>query len=257
MINWIYTALIAIAVASCSLLLKRSQAALPLSGLQKLAIGMGAFVGALLMARLPFVIAAGSDFNTAGHTWFSDGKTIMCGIVGGYLGVEGVKWYLQIAAKTGDTFAFPVAVAVAIGRLACFSAGCCYGTETGLPWGVHFSVVDGDQAIFRHPTQIYEFMFHSVAAFLIYVGFQLLYSSDTRAAMKSDWFPKLFKGNLMKAYIIAYMLYRLVSETIRPEPLIEFGLTIYQMFAIILIPVFVALWIRDIRPSNNMALSDA
>ena len=51
----------------------------------------------------------------------------MCGIVGGYFGVELAKWTLDVRIKTGDTFAVPVAVGVAIGRVACFVGGCCYG----------------------------------------------------------------------------------------------------------------------------------
>jgi phosphatidylglycerol:prolipoprotein diacylglycerol transferase len=43
-------------------------------------------------------------------------------------------------------------LALAIGRVGCFLAGCCYGRPTGLPWGVVFPEV-GLPA--RHPLQLY------------------------------------------------------------------------------------------------------
>src|SRR5438128_2015778 len=130
--TWTYPALMFLAVAAGAAISRRTQRALPLTGIERLGIGLGAFCGAFIGARLPFVLA---DYGglLSGAAWFSDGKTIMAGIVGGYFGVELAKWALHIRAKTGDSFAVPVAVAVGIGRLACFSAGCCYGTPTSLP----------------------------------------------------------------------------------------------------------------------------
>jgi phosphatidylglycerol:prolipoprotein diacylglycerol transferase len=43
-------------------------------------------------------------------------------------------------------------VALAVGRLGCFLAGCCYGSPTDLPWGVVFPDL-GPPA--RHPVQLY------------------------------------------------------------------------------------------------------
>jgi phosphatidylglycerol:prolipoprotein diacylglycerol transferase len=218
------------AVAVGSLLLRRSQRALPLPGWQKLAIGLGAFCGAMIGAKLPFVLSDWSGM-LSGAAWFAHGKTIMCGIVGGYFGVELTKWSLDIRVKTGDTFAAPVAVAVAIGRLACYQAGCCYGTPTSLPWGVVFPTAIGDPVVARHPTQIYEASFHATAAIvLVWLGRR-----------------GLFRGQLIKLYLIAYLGYRFVSEFIRPEARVMLGLTGYQWAALVLIPLFVLLWVHDAR----------
>ncbi|GIS58254.1 MAG: hypothetical protein CM1200mP2_04790 [Planctomycetaceae bacterium] len=62
----------------------------------------------------------------------------MLGLAGGYAGVEFGKWYSRVKVSTGDSFAVSIPVAVAIGRLACFTNGCCHGIATGLPWGVDF-----------------------------------------------------------------------------------------------------------------------
>src|SRR5262245_3680229 len=111
-----YALVMLAAIVVMSLLLRRWQAKLPLAWWEKLGIGVGGFCGAMIGAKLPFVL---SDWTglVSGTAWLSDGKTILCGIVGGYLGVEVAKWTLDIRIKTGDTFAVPVAVAVAIGRV--------------------------------------------------------------------------------------------------------------------------------------------
>jgi phosphatidylglycerol---prolipoprotein diacylglyceryl transferase len=224
---WTYPALMLLAIAVGAAISRSTQQKLPLSGMERLGIGLGAFCGAFIGARLPFVL---SNWNglLSGAAWFGDGKTIVAGIVGGYFGVELAKWALHVRVKTGDSFAVPVAVAVAIGRLACFSAGCCYGTPTSLPWGVVFPTAD---SVPRHPTQLYEAAFHLTAA----------------TALFWLWRRGLLRGQLIKLYIIAYLSYRFFSEFIRPEPEIWMGLTAYQWGALVLIPLFAWLWRRDAR----------
>lgn len=221
-----YALIMLAALAVMALLLRRWQARLPLTPLEKFSLALGGFCGAMIGAKLPFALTDW-DGLVSGAVWFSDGKTIMCGIVGGYFGVELAKWILEIRVKTGDTFAVPVAVAVAIGRLACFTAGCCYGTPTALPWGVRFARA-GDHFA-RHPTQLYEAAFHlSVAALLFMLQQQ-----------------GRFRGQLIKLYILCYLAYRFFTEFIRPEPRLLLGLTGYQWAAIALAPLFIYLWWQD------------
>jgi phosphatidylglycerol:prolipoprotein diacylglycerol transferase len=225
---WTYPLIMAFAIAAGGLLLRRSQARLPLTWSQKLGLGIGGFCGAMIGAKLPFALTDW-DGLVAGTAWFADGKTIMCGIAGGYLGVEVAKWTLGIHIKTGDTFAVPVAVAVALGRVACFFGGCCYGQPTSLPWGVCFPTAPDGGTIARHPTQLYEAAFHLACA-----GVLLLLQRRG-----------LFQGQLIKLYILVYLGYRFITEFIRPEHQFWLGLTIYQWAAIVLAPIFVLLWWRD------------
>jgi phosphatidylglycerol---prolipoprotein diacylglyceryl transferase len=228
-----YALVMLVAIVAMSLLLRRWQAALPLAGWQKLGLGLGGFCGAMIGAKLPFALA---DWNglTSGATWLADGKTILCGIVGGYFGVELAKWTLDIRVKTGDTFAVPVAVGVAIGRVACFVGGCCFGTPTGLPWGVSFQRA-GD-SLPRHPTQLYEAAFHlSLAAVLFTLQRQ-----------------NLLRGQLIKLYILCYLAYRFLTEFIRPEVRLLAGLTGYQWAALALAPVFAWLWWRDAQRQRQL-----
>jgi phosphatidylglycerol---prolipoprotein diacylglyceryl transferase len=231
-----YPLIMLAALFTCSLLLRRWQSQLPLSSSEKIGLGIGAFCGAFLGAKIPFVLADWEGMRS-GLAWMENGKTIMCGIVGGYFGVEVAKWSLDIHIKTGDTFAIPVAVAVAIGRVACFVGGCCFGTTTNLPWGVVFPAA-GD-GLPRHPTQLYEAAFHLSLA-------GILFALQQRS---------LFRGQLIKLYILIYLVYRFVTEFIRPEVRLFGGiLTGYQLAAMALVPLFVWLWIRDARmPERQFA----
>lgn len=220
--TWTYPAIMLAAVATGVLLSRGRQASLGLSRGERFGIALGAFCGAMIGAKLPFALLDWEGLKS-GAAWLDSGKTIVFGLVGGYFGVETAKWALEIRVKTGDSFAVPVAAAVAVGRLACFSAGCCFGTPTSLPWGYDFG--DGP----RHPTQLYEAAFHLCAAVVL------------------DQLQRrgLFRGQLVKLYIITYLVYRFATEFIRPEERIWLSLTAYQWACLVLIPVFAALWFRD------------
>ena len=77
------------------------------------------------------------------------GKTIEGGIVGGWLAVIWVKRRLGITRPSGDLFALAIPAGEAIGRIACFVGGCCYGKAAGVAWAVH------DHGAWRHPAQLY------------------------------------------------------------------------------------------------------
>lgn len=82
---------------------------------KQLALTVGAICGAALGAKLPFLLM--------GQGWLDDGKTILAGMAGGYLGVELAKLAAGVRQKTGDGFAPALAFAVAIGRLGCLFGG--------------------------------------------------------------------------------------------------------------------------------------
>src|SRR6201999_2912276 len=96
------------------------------------------------------------------HHWNSwqvvwGGKTIVGGLIGGLLTVEYAKKKMGFAGRTGDLFALPLCVGIAVGRIGCFLAGLndyTYGSVTSLPWGIDFG--DGMK---RHPAQLYEIIF--------------------------------------------------------------------------------------------------
>jgi len=67
-------------------------------------------------------------------------------------------------ARTLDCLTPAVALGQAIGRLGCFSAGCCYGTACSLPWAVTFTSGDAQNLsgtpldVPLHPVQLYTFL---------------------------------------------------------------------------------------------------
>ena len=208
-----------------------SQRKLSITFSQKVGLGIGGLIGAMTGAKLPFLFTDWDQF-LSGAAWFSDGKTILTGLVGGYFGVEAAKWAFEIRTKTGDSFLIPVAVAIAIGRVGCFFGGCCYGIPTDLPWGVVFVSVD---SLVRHPTQLYEVLFHLGAAGV-------------------GWFAQqrnLFSGHRIKIYIACYAGYRFVSETIRPEARIFAGFTGYQLASLLIAALMIWLWWRESGASNQ------
>ncbi|MDE2140997.1 MAG: prolipoprotein diacylglyceryl transferase [Elusimicrobia bacterium] len=221
---WSYPLIMAASLAVGAVLGRREQRNLGLTRFQKAALSFGAFCGAMIGAKLVFLLVdprASRDFLAL----FGGGKTILGGILGGYFGVELAKWTLELKLKTGDSYVVPVAASVAVGRLGCFVGGCCFGVPTTLPWGVNFG--DG---VPRHPTQLYEAAFHAGMALLL---------SKFRAEGR---YPR----QLMKIYILSYLVYRFLTEFIRPEPRMLDGLTGYQLLALAMIPLFVYLWKRDV-----------
>jgi len=215
----VYLAIMVAAVGASLLLFFRQARGMGLSRRELLAVALGAFCGGMIGAKLPFVLGDWQGL-LSGAAWFHDGKTIVSGLVGAYLGASIVEWALDIRLESCDAFAVPVAVGLAIGRLGCFYAGCCHGTLTSLAWGVDF----GDGQL-RHPTQLFEAAFHLTAA-------TVLWCFQRR---------QLLRGRLVRLYFVSYFLFRFGTEFIRPEPRLWLGLTGYQWAALGLAPLF-GLW---------------
>ena len=148
----------------------------------------GAAVGSTLLAYADVPFASSQP----------PGKTIVGGLVGGWIAVEWIKKIRRLSIRTGDLLALPLTLGIAVGRIGCFLTGLSdqtYGNPTSLPWGVDFG--DG---IHRHPTQLYEI------AFLL--GLALL----LRLFMER---PHL-NGDIFKAFMIGYMGWRLAIDFLKP-----------------------------------------
>jgi phosphatidylglycerol---prolipoprotein diacylglyceryl transferase len=170
-------------------------------------IGVAAIVGAALGAKLGYWIEdprnAFADFPDWRH--LLEGKTIVGALLGGLIGVESIKRAIGVRDSSGDAFALPLMIGIAIGRIGCFLAGLgdhTYGNPTSLPWAVDFG--DG---IPRHPTQLYEIAFLIALAIAIRIR---------RAAFVQP-------GDRFRAFMIAYLGFRLCIDFIKPMPIAYFG----------------------------------
>jgi prolipoprotein diacylglyceryltransferase len=62
----------------------------------------------------------------------------------------------------------------------------------------------------------------------------------------------LFGNNQLKLYLLAYGVYRFLTETIRPEPAACAGrLTFYQWASVVMIVGLSVQWVIDRRPSPH------
>jgi phosphatidylglycerol:prolipoprotein diacylglycerol transferase len=75
-------------------------------------------------------------------------------------------WYFRKTGlpplATADAFAPAIALGLGIGRIGCFSAGCCWGALCARPWAVTFTNPEANRLVGvplgvpLHPTQLYE-----------------------------------------------------------------------------------------------------
>lgn len=101
---------------------------------------------------------------------------------------------------TAESAAVPAALTVALGRWGCFLNGCCFGTETTVPWGVIFP---GDpEALLRHPVQLY----YSFGA--LFIAAVLLSAERRRPSGRAFLWP---------LFMVLYALLRIMADPFRAE----------------------------------------
>ena len=116
------------------------------SGMSRIVL-IGAIAGVLL-ARLVERLAEGGSLASVIDP-ASGGRTILGGVVGGWIAVEIAKRRMGIRTSTGPMWAVALPAGEAIGRIGCWFNGCCYGKACSLPWAVQ------QHGEMRHPTQFY------------------------------------------------------------------------------------------------------
>ena len=154
-------------------------------------------IGAILTQNFYDLIAHPETYK---WTW---GMTFYGGLIFGV--VEFLLVYLLVIQKRGGIdikyilIIAPAAITLAhaFGRIGCFLAGCCYGMETDLWFGLPSSFIDEAN---RVPTQLFE----SIFLFILSSGLSF-------AAFKYN-----FKYTMI-VYMGAYSLFRFVIEFFRDD----------------------------------------
>ena len=115
-----------------------------------------------------------------------------------------MKWHRLPIWKLADLFSPSIALGLFFGRIGCFLAGCCYGKETSLFWGITFT--DSNSLarlnVSLHPTQVYE------AASSLALYFFL------------NWMErkKTFYGQIFWLFLFLYSATRFFIEIWRDDP---------------------------------------
>jgi len=141
------------------------------------------------------------DFLRSGGVFYG-------GLIGAVLtGYFLMKRYKLPWWQTADACAPGIAVGNFFGRLGCFSAGCCWGKPTTLPWGVKFTELGHEITgvpidVPLHPTQLYE------SFSMLIVFFFLLWLHKHRR----------FKGQVILMYALLYSIIRFLIEFVRDDP---------------------------------------
>ena len=177
------------------------------------------------------------------------GRTVLGGLLGGWLLVEAVKWRRGIRGATGDRFALPLALALTSGRIGCWLAGCCAGRACGKAWD-GLAIVDA-MGIDRYPVQAIEALFHAGAALTLGL---LAWRDRARPDV-----PRLLAGQRLAAYLTSYAALRFALEWLRENPpLPHLGLTWYQVLAAVLFALAGGTWLarnlaarRDCRMASS------
>jgi phosphatidylglycerol:prolipoprotein diacylglycerol transferase len=162
------------------------------------------------------------------------GLTIWGAVLGTALGI----WIYSRFAKVkfgylADVIAPGIILAQAIGRVGCTINGCCYGTETTLPWAIIYNHPNAlaPLGVPLHPTTVYEIIY-----LLIIFGVVL----GLRNRLKPD-------GSLFMVYLSLYSVWRLGIDFLREGTPFLFGLHQAQVIGIITLAIIIPVLILRTR----------
>jgi phosphatidylglycerol:prolipoprotein diacylglycerol transferase len=162
------------------------------------------------------------------------GLTIYGAVLGTALGI----WIYSRFAKVqfgylADVLAPGIILAQAMGRVGCTINGCCYGTETTLPWAIIYNHPNAlaPLGVSTHPTTVYEIIY-----LLIIFGVVL----GLRNRLKPD-------GSLFMVYLSLYSVWRLGIDFLREGTPFLFGLHQAQVIGIITLAIIIPVLILRTR----------
>ena len=204
-------------------------------------------VGGILGARLLYVTTywsetfEGQPLANIFKIW-EGGLVFFGGLIGGtcatilYCKIKKISVY-----RIGDVLAPSLSLGHAFGRIGCLMAGCCYGKECSLPWGIQFPDSHATHPDLVHPVQIYE-------AILNLLLFGILIFIFRR---------RKFDGQVLGFYCIGYAIIRFSVEFFRGDypSYIAGSITQAHIISLFLTALGVWIYLAGIKKANSLSQS--
>lgn len=173
-------------------------------------IALAGIVGGVVGAKLTQWLIGEGGVSGAILNPHNGGKSLVGGLVCGWIAVEIAKRVLGIKRSTGDGWALALPAGEAVGRIGCAFNGCCYGTKCEASWAIY------QHGAWRHPTQLYS----GAAAALI---FAVIWFS--RGELKRE-------GDSFKLYLLLYGVSRFAIEFARERSTVWHNLSLVQIICL-------------------------
>jgi phosphatidylglycerol---prolipoprotein diacylglyceryl transferase len=181
-----------------------------------------ALIGGLVGSRVDFLIQNWDDVSgdLLGNIFSGSGLVFFGGLIGGAVGVVLWAWWRDWLGWTLlDTAAAPIAIGYAVGRIGCQVSGDGdYGIESDLPWAMAYpeGTVPTEETV--HPTPVYETVVMGLATLVLW------HLRDRFA-----------RGVLFGLYLMIVGVERFLIELIRRNDSVVAGLTLAQLFSLVLL----------------------
>ncbi|MCX5997514.1 MAG: prolipoprotein diacylglyceryl transferase [Chloroflexi bacterium] len=133
----------------------------------------------------------------------------------------------------GDVVTLDIAIAIAVGRWACFFNGCCYGLPCDLPWAVIYtnSHARAPLGVPVHPVQLYQILWYSLIFIVLWM-------------MRRDLKPQ---GSLFLLFIILHAFGDFVTRIFRDDNEFLFGMQQAQLISILMLAAAIPLYVTRLR----------
>lgn len=196
-----YFLIISVAVTVSVLWFIRRAEAQSMTRVMAIDIALVTLIGGFLGARLLHVVWEEPDYYrqyplAVTHVW-NGGFVFLGGVLGAFVSCA---VFCRVKREPfwfwADMATLPIGLAYALGRVACFANGCCYGKTSGVPWAVTLHSAP------RHPTQLYASLWE-----LVWLGLFLVLQRRFKTS-----------GLLFNTWLVAHAFGRIVMENFRADP---------------------------------------
>ena len=185
------------------------------------------------------------------------GRSVLGGVIFGFMGILLAKYFFRFKYNVMDSFAWAAPLGLVVQRFGCFMAGCCYGNQTSLPWGIQYGEgshafvhhineelipLSAHSSLMIHPVALYEIMGCLLAMVCLYRIRKYINAS----------------GNLFLVSLSLYGVVRFVTEFFRanaPDANYYFGLTMVQLVILAIVPILVWLIQKREGKAENIITS--